>query len=92
MDTPPVSSQTTWFVYIILASDESLYTGISTDIERRFAEHSDGRGAKYFRGRKPVRVCYREHCQDRSTALKRELHIKKLSKCKKNELIDQYGQ
>ena len=77
-----------WQVYIILCSDDSLYTGITTDIKRRFEQHRRGSGAKYFRGRTPARVVYleSEHC--RSSASCREAEIKKLSRRAKWELIN----
>lgn len=67
-----------WHVYIILCSDGSLYTGITTDPERRFRQHGEGRGAKYFRGRRPVRFVYREGGHSRSSAAGREAEIKAL--------------
>lgn len=77
-----------WSIYIIEASDASLYTGITTDIERRFEEHLQGRrGARYFGGRAPVRVVYREHGHSRSSASRREAEIKKLSRRDKERLI-----
>lgn len=76
-----------WFVYIIEASDQSYYTGVTTDISRRFNQHLTGKGAKYFRGRKPVHVVYSESEHTRSSACARETAIKKLSKQKKTELI-----
>ena len=77
-----------WYVYIIRATDQSLYTGITTDVERRFAEHKSGRaGAKYFRGRSPVEVVMVESGHDRSSASIREAQIKKLSREQKLELI-----
>jgi len=77
-----------WSVYIIEASDDSYYTGITTDIERRFREHTSGpRGARYFNGRSPLRVVYREHGHTRSSAGKREFEIKKLSRYQKKNLI-----
>jgi putative endonuclease len=77
-----------WYVYIIRATDQSLYTGITTDVERRFAEHQSGRaGAKYFRGRSPVEVVLVESGHDRSSASIREAQIKKLSREQKLELI-----
>ena len=77
-----------WSVYIIKASDDSLYTGITTDVQRRFDEHSDPKkGARFFRGRKPVEVVYTENHPDRSSALKREAAIKRLSRGEKIELI-----
>ena len=78
-----------WVVYMIEASDGSLYTGITTDITRRFLEHMAGRsGARYFhRGRQPVRVVYMEGAGDRSAASKREAAIKKLPRSQKLLLI-----
>ena len=73
-----------WHVYIIQASNNSLYTGITTDVERRFTEHSNGPlGAKFFNGRKPVKIVYREDGHTRSSASKREAEIKKLSRLQK---------
>lgn len=76
-----------WQVYMILGSDGSLYTGITTDIERRFAEHAAGRGARYFRGRTPQRVVYLEHGHDRRSASRREMEIKRLRPVEKRALI-----
>lgn len=73
---------------MIEASDGSLYTGITTDVERRFAEHREGKqGARYFRGREPRRVVYVEPAEDRSTASKREATIKQLRRTQKLQLI-----
>ncbi|SHJ45211.1 putative endonuclease [Malonomonas rubra DSM 5091] len=76
-----------WQVYIILCSDDSLYTGISTDVERRFRQHRDGGGAKYFRGRLPLRVVYREDGHDRSSASRREIEIKRMPATEKRQLV-----
>lgn len=77
-----------WSLYIIEASDASLYTGIATDVERRFDEHLHClKGAKYFNGRSPVRVVYREDGHTRSSASRREMEIKKLSRREKQDLI-----
>ena len=76
-----------WSVYIIEADDHSFYTGISTDITRRFEQHLNGDGAKYFNTCKPIRVTYQESGHTRSSATKRELEIKKLSHSEKQELI-----
>jgi len=78
----------TWFVYIIEVSDGSLYTGITTDVARRFREHAESpRGAKYFRGRTPKAIRYVEAVPDRSVATKREYEIKKKSTAGKRALI-----
>ena len=72
---------------MIEASDGSYYTGITTDLDRRFREHLEGRsGARYFRGRKPTGVVYTETGHCRSSALKREAAIKKLCKADKLKL------
>ncbi|PLY04984.1 MAG: GIY-YIG nuclease family protein [Desulfuromonas sp.] len=76
-----------WQVYILLCSDGSLYTGISTDVQRRFAQHASGRGAKYFRGRAPLRIVYLEPGHDRSSASRREVAIKKLTVSEKRALL-----
>jgi len=76
-----------WQIYIILCSDDSLYTGITTDLERRFHQHAQLCGAKYFRGREPTRVIYLERGHTRSTAARRELEIKKMSRVGKLRLI-----
>ncbi len=76
-----------WFVYIILCSDDSLYTGITTDIDKRFEQHNNKKGAKYFYGRSPKKVIYIEDNHDRSSASKREYEIKQYSRDKKQQLI-----
>lgn len=76
-----------WLVYIILCSDDTLYTGITTDLQRRLGQHATGQGAKYFRGRRPRRVVYQESGHTRSTACSRELEIKSLARTEKNILI-----
>ncbi len=76
-----------WKVYIVRCSDGSLYTGITTDVERRLREHASGRGAKYFRGRQPVAVLYVEDGHSRSSASSREAWIKGLSRAEKEVLI-----
>ena len=77
-----------WFVYIIRSDDDSLYTGVTTDVARRFDEHADGpRGARYFNGRKPVEIVYIEQGHSRSSALQREAEIKKMSRQEKIEML-----
>ncbi|MBI5460714.1 MAG: GIY-YIG nuclease family protein [Gammaproteobacteria bacterium] len=77
-----------WFVYIILCSDASLYTGITNNLEQRLTQHASGRGAKYFRGRMPGPVVYLEEGHTRSSASKREAAIKRLSAQDKHRLIE----
>jgi len=77
-----------WHVYIIESDDQSFYTGITTDIDRRFEQHAEGKGAKYFNGRNPIKVVFREDGHTRSSASKREAEIKKLTKKDKIKLIE----
>lgn len=78
-----------WSVYIILTSDNLLYTGITNDVARRWHAHCHTKqGAKFFRGRKPKTLLYIEASFDRSTASKREIQIKKLSRQQKIALIE----
>ncbi len=78
-----------YFVYILKCADETLYTGITTDIKRRVEEHnSSEKGAKYTKLRRPVDLVYSEESENRSTASKREYAIKKLSRAQKLELIN----
>jgi putative endonuclease len=72
-----------YFVYILKCGDGSLYTGITTDVKRRFAEHKSGTGSNFTRAKKAERIVYTEQHPDRSSALKREAEIKKLSREKK---------
>ncbi len=77
-----------WFVYIIKCNDGSLYTGITTDLQRREAEHnSSTKGAKYSRSRRPVTIVYSQQCANRTEAAKEEWRIKQLTKEEKLGLI-----
>lgn len=75
-----------WCVYILRCSDDSLYTGVTTDFRRRLEEHRNGDGSKYVRSRLPAEPEYIELGHDRSTALSREHEIKQLSKDAKERL------
>jgi predicted GIY-YIG superfamily endonuclease len=75
-----------WFVYVVRCRDGSLYTGISNDVQARIAAHNRGQGARYTRGRQPVVLVYLERRGTRSTALRRELAIKALSRDAKTAL------
>lgn len=77
-----------WYVYMLLCADGSLYTGSATDVERRFEEHRSARGAKYTRSHPPVAIVYREACDDKGAALRREAAVKKLPRAKKLELTE----
>ena len=77
-----------YYVYILRCSDDTLYTGITTDLKRRLDEHNHSpKGAKYTRNRRPVNLIYSEPCADKSAASKREYAIKKLSREAKMALI-----
>jgi putative endonuclease len=77
----------TWTVYLARCGDGTLYTGITTDPQRRLAEHNTGDGAAYTRARLPVLLIYKEVVPDRSTALRREHAIKRLTRAAKEALI-----
>lgn len=76
-----------YFTYILQCSDGSYYTGITTDIERRTAEHNAGTGAKYTRTRTPVVCIWQEEHEDRSSASRREYEIKRMTRKQKEALI-----
>jgi putative endonuclease len=76
-----------YFVYILECKDGSLYTGITTDVARRFSEHQAGTASHYTRAHGAVKMVYTEECADRSTASKRESAIKRLSREQKLLLI-----
>ena len=82
---------TEWFVYILECADESLYTGVTTDLERRLLEHNTGKAAaRYTRVRRPLQLVYAEQLRDRSSACKREHQIKRLPRLKKQQLVAEY--
>lgn len=90
LDSSAQAEPAEWFVYMIRASDESLYTGITTDVARRFNEHGGhAKGARYFRGRQPLEVVLTEQYADRSLASRREAEIKKMPRKDKLNLIGQ---
>ena len=76
-----------WYLYILRCRDNTLYTGITVDVEKRFAAHSAGRGAKYTRGRGPLELVYRERCGTHSDALKRERIVKSMRRSQKEKMI-----
>lgn len=84
-----MGSADNWYVYIVRCADDSLYTGVATDIARRVQEHNadDRLGARYTRARRPVQLVYSEVCPDRSRAQRREYAIRKLSRGQKEDLL-----
>ncbi|WP_372940447.1 GIY-YIG nuclease family protein [Shewanella sp.] len=81
-----------WYLYIIRCANSHLYTGVTTDVTRRFAEHQSGgpKAAKFLKGKGPLTLMYQEALVDRSSALKREIAVKKMSRLQKLQLIDQF--
>ena len=77
-----------WYLYILRCGDGTLYTGVTTDVDKRFEAHASGKGAKYTRGRGPLTLVYREECGGHSAALKRELEIKGMNRQQKADLIE----
>lgn len=78
----------TAYAYIVECADGTLYSGWTNDLEKRVAAHNAGQGAKYTRSRRPVTLRYYEECEDKSEALRREAALKKLSRAKKQALIE----
>ena len=77
-----------WYLYILRCKDDTLYTGITTDVEKRLEAHRAGKGAKYTRGRTPLELVYWETCGSHSQALKRELEVKSMSREEKIRLAE----
>lgn len=78
-----------WCVYIVKCSDNTLYTGVSNDLDARIITHNSGKGAKYTKNRRPVEVVWSELAENRSLAQKREYEIKKLKREDKLKLIEE---
>lgn len=78
-----------WYVYLVRTGDGALYTGIATDVGRRFSEHEAGRGrcARYLRGRKPLQLVFARRLGDRGLALKAEWRVRKLPKDEKERIV-----
>ncbi len=78
-----------WYLYVLRCNDDTLYTGITTDIDRRVKEHNtSSKGARYTRSRRPVSVVYSTEFSDRSSAQKAEISFKKMSRLKKLNVIE----
>ncbi|WP_114326752.1 GIY-YIG nuclease family protein [Candidatus Colwellia aromaticivorans] len=86
-----MTQNNTWTVYFLRCNDNSLYTGITTDIKRRLHQHNNTKlGAKYTRARRPVKLVYSETAIDKSSASKREYQLRTLTKKQKEELVLAY--
>jgi len=88
LDEVKVITVSNWFVYMLRCADNSLYTGVTTDVERRLVEHNAKKSVtKYTRVRQPVSVAYYEKSESRSDACKREAELKKLTKKQKEAIV-----
>lgn len=76
-----------WFVYLVRTRSQTLYCGITNNLDRRFAQHQSGKGAKYLRGKGPLTLAWSKQVESKSAALKEEIRIKKLPKLSKEKLI-----
>ncbi len=87
----PAEYEVRWHVYIVRCRNDALYTGVTTDLERRLEEHNRGVGARYTRAFRPVELVYSERAQDRVHALRRERAIKQLPRARKLALVGARG-
>lgn len=83
--------QKDWYVYLIRTRTNTLYCGITNNLERRFEQHQTGKGAKYLRGKGPLSLEWAQVVADKSTALKEEIRIKKLTKLQKEVIVSGGG-
>lgn len=85
--TTILSDSTPWHLYLVRCANGDLYTGISTDVERRFNEHTNNRGARRLKGKGPLQLAFSCEVGNRSQALRLEHRVKKLSKLEKEALV-----
>ncbi|MFJ4293686.1 GIY-YIG nuclease family protein [Cupriavidus sp. NPDC089707] len=85
-----MSADGAWYLYLLECTGDSIYTGITTDVARRFAQHLSGKGAKYTRSRKPIRVMLQLRFESKSEALKAEIEIKRMSSAQKRAFCVQH--
>jgi len=78
-----------YYLYILLCEDHSYYIGSTNNVEKRFLDHLSGKGARYTKSHKPVKVIYQEELTTKSLALRREAKLKKMTRAKKEELVGQ---
>jgi len=81
-----------YWVYLLECADGTLYAGWTTDLERRLRAHSTGRGSRYTRGRRPVRLIYQEECPSENTARRRESVLHRMRRAQKMQLIERGGE
>ncbi|MGI2142171.1 GIY-YIG nuclease family protein [Shewanella baltica] len=86
----PIKSSSLWYLYVVRCANGHLYTGVTTDVARRFSEHQSGsiKSAKYLRGKGPLTLMYQEQVGSHGDALRREIAVKKLSRSQKLALIE----
>jgi putative endonuclease len=84
---PAQATAATWSLYILRCRDGSFYTGVTTDIDRRFREHAEGRASRFTRTRRPVVLIYQEKCGNRAQALSRECAVKSMGRQGKEDLV-----
>ena len=86
----PIKSASLWYLYVVRCTNGHLYTGVTTDVTRRFSEHQSGgiKSAKYLRGKGPLTLMYQEQVGSHGDALRREIAVKKLSRSQKLALIE----
>ncbi len=86
----PIKSSSLWYLYLVRCANGHLYTGVTTDVARRFSEHQSGgiKSAKYLRGKGPLTLMYQEQVGRHGDALRREIAVKKLSRAQKLVLIE----
>ena len=77
-----------WYVYILLCGDNSFYTGITNNLKKRFSDHKSGRGGRYTRSHKPIKIIHQEQFLTKSAALKREIEIKSWKRERKIGLLN----
>jgi putative endonuclease len=87
-----MSDDGAWYLYLLECSGNTIYTGITTDVERRFAEHQAGKGAKYTRSRKPVRILGQVRFETKSDALKAEIAMKRMTSTQKRAFCAQLSE
>ena len=83
----PVSESKGWFVYLLQCADRTYYAGVAPDLEARLQKHNSGRGAKYTRGRRPVRLVWSRRCPSYGQARAMEAELKRWSRAKKRQLV-----
>ena len=80
-----------WHCYLVRCADDTLYAGVTNDLDRRVAAHNDGTGARYTRGRGPVTLVFTQRCKDRSAALRREVELTRLTRAEKEQLVTRWA-